>query len=87
MDTIFQYDSLKGDNCEDEESLEEFNTKSRKKGKKRNQKQREKVVAKEDKEINMPDAQRLVPKGFSVFDLIMPWKNEIVQQKESALEK
>jgi len=29
------------------------------------------------------DGKRKVPDGVSIFDLIMPWKNDIKQQKPS----
>jgi hypothetical protein len=43
-----------------------------------------KVIA---KAVSAPETQRLVPPGISVFDLIMPWKNDVVKQEISNLEK
>jgi len=40
------------------------------------------------KEVPVENERRKVPDGVSVFDLIMPWKAEVVEQKPlSTIEK
>jgi len=39
------------------------------------------------KEESEDEGPRLVPLGVSVFDLIMPWKNEIVTDMRADIEK
>lgn len=71
------YGSQKDD---DEESYQEFNKRNKNKKKLKQKKMLGKRSRNLDSDDETGNYERPVPPGVSVFDLIMPWKKEIIEQ-------